>query len=64
MARLPKRTGVPACQGGVLLGEDQLDELELRTGANRDWAADLMVGETGRARPQWIAVHLIGARGR
>lgn len=33
-------------------------------GPTGDWAADLMVGETGRARPQWIAVHLIGARGR
>lgn len=27
-------------------------------GPTGDWAADLMVGETGRAGPQWMPVHL------
>jgi hypothetical protein len=47
---LPRRVEQPACQGGVLrvdplakagyCEKKQLDELEPRTGANRDWVAD------------------------
>ena len=42
----------------------QLDELELRTGANRGLGGRPDGRRDGPRGPQWIAVHLIRTRGR
>src|SRR5690606_15464880 len=67
VARLPKRTGWsnPLAKAGWCRWQRPSSmSWSPEPAPTGDWAADLTVGETGRAGPQWIALHLIGARGR